>query len=69
MRIIQCILLITILSVLLAGCGGKDYTYQSSTEDNPGPGLLSGDDGEFNLIKSTKKDDIKDKSETQESSN
>ena len=34
----------------LSGCGGEDWTYQSDRELQPGPGLFSGEDGEFNLI-------------------
>lgn len=36
--------------LLLAGCGGEPYAYQPDHELKPGPGLFSGDDGEFNLI-------------------
>lgn len=35
---------------LLAGCGGEPYQYQPDNELKPGPGLFSGEDGEFNLI-------------------
>ena len=38
--------------LLFAGCGGQSYVYQDATEAKPGPGLFSGDDGEFNLITS-----------------
>lgn len=38
--------------LLLAGCGGQAYTYQDATEAKPGPGLFSGDDGEFSLVES-----------------
>lgn len=37
--------------LLLSGCGGTDYQYQNANETKPGPGLLSGDDGVFTLIK------------------
>ena len=40
--------------LLLAGCGGEPYTYQPDHELKPGPGLFSGEDGEFNLIGSPK---------------
>jgi len=40
---------------LLAGCGGEPYAYQPSNELKPGPGLFSGEDGEFTLIGSPKK--------------
>lgn len=41
--------------LLLAGCGGESYTYQPDHELKPGPGLFSGEDGEFTLIGSPKK--------------
>ena len=41
--------------LLLAGCGGEPYTYQPANELKPGPGLFSGEDGEFTLIGSPKK--------------
>ncbi len=40
---------------LLAGCGGEPYQYQPDNELKPGPGLFSGEDGEFTLIGSPKK--------------
>ena len=40
---------------LLAGCGGEPYAYQPDHELKPGPGLFSGEDGEFTLIGSPKK--------------
>ncbi len=40
--------------LLLAGCGGEPYTYQPDHELKPGPGLFSGEDGEFTLIGSPK---------------
>ncbi|MGL1933244.1 MAG: hypothetical protein OCC45_16030 [Desulfotalea sp.] len=58
MRFIQYTLIVFLLSIFTVGCGGKDYTYQDSNEDNPGPGLLSGSDGEFHLIQKTKKEDV-----------
>ena len=36
--------------LFLNGCGGEDWTYQSDRQLKPGPGLFSGEDGEFNLI-------------------
>ena len=38
------------LLLLLGGCGGEPYTYVPENELKPGPGLFSGEDGEFNLI-------------------
>lgn len=45
-----------VLVVLLAGllflfgCGGEEYTYVPGNEIKPGPGLFSGEDGEFTLL-------------------
>ena len=36
--------------LVLNGCGGEDWAYQSDRQLQPGPGLFSGEDGEFNLI-------------------
>ncbi len=36
--------------LLLAGCGGHDYTYENAADRKPGPGLFSGPDGVFTLI-------------------
>jgi hypothetical protein len=36
-------------SLMLVGCGGEPYTYQTDRELKPGPGLLSGEDGVFRL--------------------
>lgn len=36
----------------LSHCTGEDYSYTPEHELKPGPGLLSGEDGEFNLIPS-----------------
>ena len=38
------------LLLLIGGCGGEPYTYVPENELKPGPGLFSGEDGEFNLI-------------------
>ena len=39
-----------LVCLLLAGCGGEPYAYQPDNELKPGPGLFSGEDGEFTLI-------------------
>lgn len=36
--------------IMLSGCGGEQWTYQTDRELKPGPGLFSGKDGEFNLL-------------------
>lgn len=36
--------------LVLSGCGGDSYTYEPSNELKPGPGVFSGEDGEFTLI-------------------
>ena len=38
-----------IVSVLLLGCGGKEYPYVEDQELKPGPGLFSGEDGVFTI--------------------
>jgi len=47
-RFIQAGALLACLAV--SGCGGEPFTYAPDHELKPGPGLLSGEDGEFNLI-------------------
>jgi len=39
------------LTCLLCGCSGTDYNYVDTNEEKPGPGLFSGDDGVFTVIK------------------
>ena len=34
----------------LVGCAGEPFDYQADHELKPGPGLLSGKDGEFTLL-------------------
>ncbi|WP_163338500.1 hypothetical protein [Desulfopila sp. IMCC35008] len=36
--------------LLTASCGGQSFVYQPTNDIPPGPGLLSGEDGEFNLF-------------------
>jgi hypothetical protein len=40
----------------VTGCGGESYTYRSETEEKPGPGLFSGEDGVLTLIDKGEKD-------------
>lgn len=47
----------------LSGCGGSDFEYPDNRDLKPGPGLFSGDDGVFTLIK---KDAADAKSEEQD---
>ena len=47
--------IITIACLGLNGCGGESWTYQTDRELKPGPGIFSGEDGEFALIKSAEK--------------
>jgi len=37
--------------LLLCGCGGEPYTYESNNELKTGPGLFSGEDGEITIFK------------------
>lgn len=39
------------LSLCMAGCGGTPYDYTSANDTKPGPGLLSGEDGVFNIMR------------------
>lgn len=54
--------------IVLAGCGGQNYDYQDSNDIKPGPGLLSGEDGKFDLIQSDKDNskETKDKEESKD---
>lgn len=54
-----CVLLACLF--FLSHCAGEDYSYTPEHELKPGPGLLSGEDGEFNLISSG---DTREKEET-----
>jgi hypothetical protein len=54
-----------LVCLLLAGCGGEPYAYQPDNELKPGPGLFSGDDGEFTLIGSPRN---QEESESEEDS-
>ena len=45
-----CIVSIVLLS--LPGCGGKPFVYNPPSEIPEGPGILSGEDGEFTLYDS-----------------
>lgn len=40
-----------LLLIILCGCGGTDYTYVDINEEKPGPGLFSGEDGVFTVVK------------------
>jgi len=60
-------LIITFIScLLLHGCGGEPFTYEPDNELKPGPGLFSGEDGEFNLIGSSKEQEKKTEEGTQQ---
>lgn len=45
-----------VFCLFFSGCRGEPYTYESDNELKPGPGLFSGEDGEFNLVGSPKKE-------------
>ncbi|MBT8359322.1 MAG: hypothetical protein KJO32_00070 [Deltaproteobacteria bacterium] len=40
--------------LVINGCGGEDWAYQTDRELKPGPGVFSGKDGEFTIIGSPK---------------
>lgn len=45
------IVIATSVVFILAGCGGNDFGYVDNRDVKHGPGLFSGDDGVFTLIK------------------
>ena len=49
------ILLIGLALILLAGCAGQPFEPDAPGEMLPGPGVFSGEDGEFTLYKSKDK--------------
>jgi hypothetical protein len=51
---------ITIACLAVTGCGGESWTYQPDRELKPGPGILSGQDGEFSVITSSEKQETKE---------
>lgn len=52
-----------IISVLLCGCGGADYTYVDTKEEKPGPGLFSGDDGVFTVVNKDLREKVEESEE------
>lgn len=50
-----------VLVCMLGSCGGKDFQYSDSNEEKPGPGLFSGEDGVFTLIKKEKEEAASEK--------
>jgi hypothetical protein len=55
---------------LLCSCGGTDYAYVDTNEQKTGPGLFSGEDGVFNVVKkeadaSKKEEDSQDKADSE----
>jgi hypothetical protein len=63
-RYLQTGLIMTCL-LLVVSCGGQSFVYQPASESPPGPGLFSGEDGEFTLISTGQesKEDIDSKEE------
>lgn len=59
LKFLQLVLLA--LLVCLAGCGGEPYTYTQENELKPGPGIFSGEEGEFQLIKSSREKEGEEK--------
>jgi hypothetical protein len=53
---IAMIIMYVFFAASITGCGGESYTYRSETEEKPGPGLFSGEDGVFTLIDKGEKD-------------
>jgi len=52
--------------LILSGCGGEQWTYQTDRELKPGPGIFSGQDGEFNLIGEPEKEEQDDEDTNKE---
>ena len=61
-----------ILLLLLAGCGGRPYHYTDERQTAPGPGLITGKSGGFNLLggpeKTTEKTIAKEKDSSSKNS-
>lgn len=55
--------MVLIACLLISGCGGDAYQYEPPNELKPGPGLFSGEDGEFNIIGEGKKEEADDPEE------
>ena len=51
------------LVLLSGGCGGESYTYVPENELKPGPGLFSGEDGEFNLSNAPREEEEEESGE------
>jgi len=56
------------LTCLLSGCSGADYTYVDTNEEKPGPGLFSGDDGVFTVIKKSPEEVVKEQDSAEKAS-
>lgn len=52
--------------LLIVNCGGQSFVYEPASENPPGPGLFSGEDGEFNLISTSQKNEEEIDSEEKE---
>lgn len=61
-------LVVLFFGCLLCSCSGTDYTYVDTNEEKPGPGLFSGDDGVFNVIKKDSEEVDKEKEATEKTS-
>jgi len=53
--IIIAVCIVSIAPLALSGCGGKPFVYNPPSEIPEGPGVLSGEDGEFTLYDSKSK--------------
>ena len=62
---LRLVVIVLLLAVILCACGGKPLQYTDSKEQKPGPGLFSGEDGVFTLIKIDRgKKDVEKQAET-----
>ena len=58
---LRLLIAVLLLAVIICACGGKPLQYTDSKEQKPGPGLFSGEDGVFTLIKIDKEKSDSDK--------
>ncbi len=47
---------VLIAGLTLSGCGGETYTYVPDHELKPGPGLVTGEEGELTIFRATGRD-------------
>ncbi len=58
------IALVPLVALLFSSCGGTSYEYKN-TNDTPGPGLFSGEDGTFTVYEHHKETKVDEKEESE----